>query len=306
MVFQNYALYPHMTVYKNMAFGLRLRRMPKAEIEKRVGEAARILGIGELLGRKPKELSGGQRQRVAVGRAIVRQPAAFLFDEPLSNLDAKLRVEMRAELKKLHHRLATTMIYVTHDQVEAMTLADRVVVMDKGRIQQVGSPLGIYDYPRNLFVAGFLGTPSMNFVKGRLEARNGQLVFVMPKSGRTVKMTSRLGERLGGQAGREAVLGVRPEDIGHAPQGPFAGDGNSLELTVRVVELLGDDQVVYLEETGPQGAAGQTFVAKLDSHIEVRVDQKFTAHLNMNKVHVFDAQSGENVSLEPRHVGSGK
>jgi multiple sugar transport system ATP-binding protein len=173
MVFQNYALYPHMTVYKNMAFGLRLRRFPKAEIDRRVREAAKILGIEELMDRKPRALSGGQRQRVAVGRAIVRQPQAFLFDEPLSNLDAKLRVEMRAELKRLHHRLKTTVIYVTHDQAEAMTLGDRVVVMNAGRVQQVAPPLVVYDFPVNRFVAGFLGTPAMNFIPGRLVAQDG-------------------------------------------------------------------------------------------------------------------------------------
>lgn len=304
MVFQNYALYPHMTVYKNMAFGLRLRRMPKAEIDRRVKEAARILGIGQLLDRKPKALSGGQRQRVAVGRAIVRQPAAFLFDEPLSNLDAKLRVEMRAELKKLHHRLATTMIYVTHDQVEAMTLADRVVVMSEGYIQQVGTPLRIYDYPRNLFVAGFLGTPSMNFVKGRLESRNGSIVFIMPRSGGEIRMTPRLAQRVAGHVGKEVTLGVRPEDIDHPAERKQAGEGNSVDLVVRVVEMLGDEQVVHLEEIVGEGA-GQQIIAKLDSHVTVKVDDRFKALLNMEKVHVFDNETEQNIALEPAHAVSG-
>ena len=304
MVFQNYALYPHMSVYKNMAFGLRLRRMPKAEIDQRVKDAARILGITPLLDRKPKALSGGQRQRVAVGRAIVRQPAAFLFDEPLSNLDAKLRVEMRAELKKLHHRLATTMIYVTHDQVEAMTLADRVVVMNDGYIQQVGTPLEIYDSPTNLFVAGFLGTPSMNFMRGRLVARNGSVVFTAPDSGAEVTLTPRLREQVAGHEGKPVVLGVRPEDLSHTGEGMHAGTGNTLELVVRVIEMLGDEQVVHLEEAVDRKGAAQ-FIAKLDSHVAVQVDEAFTAHLNMEKVHVFDSETERNLTLEPEHVGSG-
>ncbi|HOI54484.1 MAG TPA: sn-glycerol-3-phosphate ABC transporter ATP-binding protein UgpC [Phycisphaerae bacterium] len=302
MVFQNYALYPHMSVYKNMAFGLRLRRVPKVEIERRVREAARVLGIEALLDRKPKALSGGQRQRVAVGRAIVRQPAAFLFDEPLSNLDAKLRVEMRAELKKLHHRLATTMIYVTHDQIEAMTLADRVVVMNNGRIQQVAPPLRVYDYPANLFVAGFLGTPSMNFIKGRLEGSNGSVRFAVAGSDASVTMPPRLASRLRDHAGRDVVLGVRPEGIGHRSEGAIAGSGNVLPLVVRVVEPLGDEQIVHLEQLGAERP--QQLIAKLDSHVKVSVEQRFEAHLNMEKVHVFDSESQQNVSLEQEHVAS--
>jgi multiple sugar transport system ATP-binding protein len=304
MVFQNYALYPHMTVYKNMAFGLKLRRVPKAEIDRRVRDAARVLGIETLLDRRPKALSGGQRQRVAVGRAIVRQPAAFLFDEPLSNLDAKLRVDMRAELKKLHHRLATTMVYVTHDQVEAMTLADRVVVMHNGYIQQVDTPLRVYDYPSNLFVAGFLGTPSMNFAEGRLESGGDGLRFVMARSGTVVKLPPGLRQRLAGFVGKDMTLGVRPEDLGHRNEGKFAGDGHAVPLVVRVVEPLGDEQIVHLEEVGRSGDLPQTFVAKLDSHVAVRVDDKFTAFMNMSKVHVFDDESGKNVALEPEHVAT--
>jgi multiple sugar transport system ATP-binding protein len=295
MVFQNYALYPHMTVYKNMAFGLKLRRFPKAEIDTRVRDAAKILGIEDLLERKPKALSGGQRQRVAVGRAIVRQPQAFLFDEPLSNLDAKLRVEMRAELKRLHHRLQSTVIYVTHDQAEAMTLGDRVVVMKDGRIHQVAPPLVVYDYPANLFVAGFLGTPSMNFVSGRIVQQNGGLAVEMGQA--KVLLTDRLASRVKNYVGKDVTLGIRPEDIGYTGTGKFAGVENVLPVTVRVVEPLGDEQIVHL--TGP---ADSVVVCKLDAHVKVDVDQRMEAHLDMNRVHLFDNQTGENISLEPEHV----
>jgi len=295
MVFQNYALYPHMTVYKNMAFGLKLRRFTKDEIDKRVREAARILGIEKLLDRKPKALSGGERQRVAVGRAIVRQPQAFLFDEPLSNLDAKLRVEMRAELKRLHHRLQTTVIYVTHDQAEAMTLGDRVVVMNQGQIQQVAPPLEVYDFPTNRFVAGFLGTPAMNFIPGRLSQQNGVVYF--ESGGSRLRLASAMAERVRGHIGQGVTLGIRPEDVGHSGDGKFAGADNVLPTTVRVVEPLGDEQVIYL--TGPADAA---MVCKLDSHVKVAVDERLEAHLAMNRVHLFDDQTGRNISLEPRHV----
>ncbi|MBM4016925.1 MAG: sn-glycerol-3-phosphate ABC transporter ATP-binding protein UgpC [Planctomycetes bacterium] len=295
MVFQNYALYPHMTVYKNMAFGLKLRRFPKDEIDRRVREAARILGIENLMDRKPKALSGGQRQRVAVGRAIVRQPQAFLFDEPLSNLDAKLRVEMRAELKRLHHRLQTTVIYVTHDQAEAMTLGDRVVVMNEGRIQQVAPPLEIYDYPVNRFVAGFLGTPAMNFVPGRLAQQDGGTYFEV--AGARLRLPADKAARAAGHIGQEATLGVRPEDIGYAGTGKFAGPRNILPATVRVVEPLGDEQIVHLS-----GPGDVPMVCKLDAHVRVEVDQRMDAHLDLARVHLFDDQTGCNISLEPEHV----
>jgi multiple sugar transport system ATP-binding protein len=304
MVFQNYALYPHMTVYKNMAFGLKLRRYPKAEIDKRVHDAARILGIENLLDRKPKALSGGQRQRVAVGRAIVRQPQAFLFDEPLSNLDAKLRVEMRAELKALHHRLQTTVIYVTHDQAEAMTLGDRVVVMNEGLIQQVAAPLVIYDYPVNRFVAGFLGTPAMNFAPGRLVGRDGGLYFEVggPKQmgePTRIRLAADMAARVEKHAGndRPVTLGIRPEDISYSGTGKFAGTENVLPATVRVVEPLGDEQIIHL--TGP---ADIGLVCKLDSHVKVEVDERMDAHLDMERIHLFDDQTGCNISLEPGHV----
>ena len=212
MVFQNYALYPHMTVYENLAFGLKLRKFPKAEIDKRVKEAADILGIGDYLDRKPKALSGGQRQRVAVGRAIVRKPAVFLFDEPLSNLDAKMRVQMRAEINKLHTRLGTTMIYVTHDQIEAMTMGDRICVMKDGVIQQIDTPLNIYDKPANTFVAGFIGTPPMNIFKGTLVNEGGKFVF---KSGPiSVALPADRNIAIESYAGKDILFGIRPEDIG--------------------------------------------------------------------------------------------
>jgi multiple sugar transport system ATP-binding protein len=295
MVFQNYALYPHMTVYKNMAFGLRLRRFPKAEIDRRVREAAKILGIEELMDRKPRALSGGQRQRVAVGRAIVRQPQAFLFDEPLSNLDAKLRVEMRAELKRLHHRLKTTVIYVTHDQAEAMTLGDRVVVMNAGRVQQVAPPLVVYDFPVNRFVAGFLGTPAMNFIPGRLVAQDGAVCFAVGEE--RVRLADRMAKRTAAYAGKSVTLGVRPEDIGHENTGKFEGRQNVLPAVVRVVEPLGDEQIIHAA-----GPLETPLVCKLDSHVKVEVDQRLDVHLAMNRIHLFDDVTGQNISLEPEHV----
>src|SRR5881275_1214604 len=211
MVFQNYALYPHMSVYDNMAFGLKMRKFDKGEIKRRVDRAAAILDIGQLLARKPRQLSGGQRQRVALGRAIVRDPKVFLFDEPLSNLDAKLRVQMRVELKKLHERLGTTAIYVTHDQVEAMTLGDRVVVMRDGWVQQVGDPMELYNEPANRFVAGFIGSPAMNFAHVRITGENGSIYAV--GDGIRLKVPPHMANRAGNYAGKEVTLGVRPEDL---------------------------------------------------------------------------------------------
>ncbi|MBL9001886.1 MAG: sn-glycerol-3-phosphate ABC transporter ATP-binding protein UgpC [Phycisphaerae bacterium] len=247
MVFQNYALYPHMTVYKNMAFALTLRKVPKPEIERRVREAARTLGIEELLDRKPKALSGGQRQRVAVGRAIVREPKAFLFDEPLSNLDAKLRVTTRAELKALHQRLKTTTIYVTHDQEEAMTLGDRIVVMSKGLIQQSGPPLDVYRRPANRFVAGFVGTPPMNFLDGRLESTGGGLSFIEGSSDPrgtpyTLSIPATRSAALAPFTGKNIVLGLRPQMLREHSGNPIAG--RDWLLPVRVVEPLGDSMDV--------------------------------------------------------------
>jgi multiple sugar transport system ATP-binding protein len=286
MVFQNYALYPHMTDYGNMAFGLKLRRFPKEEIEARVLEAAKILGITELLDRKPKALSGGQRQRVAVGRAIVRHPAAFLFDEPLSNLDARLRVDMRAELKKLHQRLNTTMIYVTHDQVEAMTLGDRIVIMRNGIIEQVDEPLAIYRSPANQFVAGFIGTPPMNFIEGSVQQAGAGFVFVA--EGMRLALPQRMNESLKSVAGRKVVFGIRPEDVTD-PGGAGAAEGRSLKCRVDVVEPLGDEMIVHL------AAGGQTVVAKMRAE-RLTPGAEVVMAVDVDRAHVFSAETGENLT----------
>ncbi|MHC5059020.1 MAG: ABC transporter ATP-binding protein [Planctomycetota bacterium] len=287
MVFQNYALYPHMTVYKNMAFGLKLRKFPKDEIDARVKDAARILGITELLDRRPKELSGGQRQRVAVGRAIVRQPKAFLFDEPLSNLDAKLRVEMRAELKKLHQRLQTTMIYVTHDQVEAMTLGDRIVIMKDGVIDQVDEPLSIYRQPVNKFVAGFIGTPPMNFLEGALERDGGGLVFA--DGDMRIALGARLSGVLEGRDGAQVSLGVRPEDI-HMEAEKYP-EGARFRCKVEVVEPLGDEMIVYL------ATAKQSMVGKMRAE-HLKVGEEMEVGVDLDKVHVLHGETEENLTRD--------
>jgi multiple sugar transport system ATP-binding protein len=290
MVFQNYALYPHMTVYKNMAFGLMLRKYPKAEIDQRVREAAQVLGItDEQLQRKPKALSGGQRQRVAVGRAIVRKPKAFLFDEPLSNLDAKMRVQMRAEISKLHDRLKSTMIYVTHDQVEAMTMGDRIVVMKDGVIQQVAEPLGLYDNPRNMFVAGFIGSPPMNFFKGAIEQRQGGLWFVeqAPGDGKgfAIRVNDDMAKKLAGYVGKPVVFGSRPEDINDKQHAAFAEPDQTATATVEVVEPMGAEIYLYLN-TGRH-----SFVARVNPHQKADVGQKLDMAFDMRKSHFFDSQT---------------
>jgi len=291
MVFQNYALYPHMTVYKNMAFGLKLRKVPKKEIDQKVRAAAQMLGIEELLDRKPKALSGGQRQRVAVGRAIVRNPKAFLFDEPLSNLDAKLRVEMRAELKKLHRRLQTTTIYVTHDQEEAMTLGDRVVVMRDGLVLQVDSPLNIYDYPANRFVGGFVGTPPMNFMEGKLVTENGSIYF--DEGSNQLRLSDEISERVQGYSGQAMVLGVRPENISDRSEGSFAGPENTLSVRVSVVEPLGDKMDVYMSTP-----THEHLICRADSHSQIQEGQELSMYLDMSRVHIFEpGDTGVNVSL---------
>ena len=291
MVFQNYALYPHMTVYKNMAFALKLRKFAKAEIDTRVREAAKVLGIDELLERKPKALSGGQRQRVAVGRAIVRQPAAFLFDEPLSNLDAKLRVEMRAELKRLHRTLQTTTIYVTHDQEEAMTLGDRIVVMKDGLIHQCGAPLEVYDRPANRFVASFVGTPPMNFFTGTLVGEGGALWF--EEGAARLRLSDEIVGVLGDWAGREVVLGVRPEAMSLSAEGRFAGDGNVLPVQVSVVEPLGEKMDLYAEtDRHPH------IVARVDAQAGIEAGREVNLHLDVRKIHVFEpGEAGTNLTL---------
>lgn len=291
MVFQNYALYPHMSVYENMAFGLKLRKYPKAEIDKRVKEAAAILGITDYLDRKPKALSGGQRQRVAVGRAIVRQPKVFLFDEPLSNLDAKMRVQMRTEIIKLHQRLQATMIYVTHDQIEAMTMGDRIVVMaavedkatgDKeGVIQQIDQPLKIYHEPVNLFVAGFLGSPPMNFVHGRLKMKNSDLIFEENQNGPIqVKFTDRPAAKAFVE--KEVILGVRPEDM-ELIAGDIKPTSESFQAIVDIIEPMGAETNIYLQ-TGVHTAICRTQV--IVDHREVGHRMMFT--INTSKAHLFD------------------
>ncbi|MHB9154369.1 MAG: ABC transporter ATP-binding protein [Endomicrobiales bacterium] len=286
MVFQNYALYPHMTVYDNMAFGLKLRGYSKKEIDQRVREAAEILSIGHLLDRRPKQLSGGQRQRVAVGRAIVRKPKVFLFDEPLSNLDAKLRVQMRAELKKLHDQLQSTMIYVTHDQTEAMTMGDRICVMKDGIIQQVDGPLSLYDRPANKFVAGFIGSPPMNFVE--VEAVKKDEDICLNEGMFELKMPKEFREALLPHAGKKMMLGIRPEDIYDKlfyTLGPK--EGNSLSATVEVVEPLGSEIFLHFN-TGKN-----TLVAKVDSHNQAKPNQVIELVINLTRVHLFDIETGQ-------------
>ena len=279
MVFQNYALYPHMSVAGNMAFGLKMRKFAKDEIDKRIQRAAGILGIDELLHRKPRQLSGGQRQRVALGRAIVRDPKVFLFDEPLSNLDAKLRVQMRVELKKLHERLAVTSIYVTHDQVEAMTLGDRVVVMKDGWVQQVGEPLELYNTPANRFVAGFIGSPAMNFADVNVVDRGGMMWIENP--GMNVRVPDHLQARLKPHAGRPATLGIRPEDL------HIATDADPADLTftgeIEVLEQLGSEILLDMR------AGNSTVVASVEPTLRARVRDKIKLGMNPARMHFFDA-----------------
>ena len=283
MVFQNYALYPHMDVYTNMAFALKLRKFPKEEIERRVRKAADILGIVPLLERKPKQLSGGQRQRVAVGRAIVREPEVFLFDEPLSNLDAKLRVTMRAELTKLQHRLETTMIYVTHDQVEAMTMGDRIVIMKDGHIMQVGSPLEVYNFPDNEFVAGFIGSPAMNFFRAKL---------VQADSGLTVdtgifqvKVPQEYQDDYGSYQDKDVTFGIRPEDIADALQEGSPGQLEKLSAVVEGVEPLGAEIILEMM------SGEQRFTARVDPQSKSRLNEQVDVYFDMRKMHLFDPET---------------
>ena len=284
MVFQNYALYPHMTVYKNMAFGLKLRGFPREEIDRRVREAADILGIQDYLERKPKALSGGQRQRVAVGRAIVRKPKAFLFDEPLSNLDAKMRVQMRMEISKLHTRLASTMIYVTHDQVEAMTMGDRIVVMKDGVIQQVAEPLELYDRPVNQFVAGFIGSPPMNFFTGAIEQRSGGVWFTSEDL--SVRLDEQKAARLAKHTGKPVVFGIRPEDISDALFVAQSNPDHQVKAKVEVIEPMGAEIYLYLK------AGRHSFVARVGASLSAEVNQQLTMVMGMKKAHFFDAATG--------------
>jgi multiple sugar transport system ATP-binding protein len=281
MVFQNYALYPHMSVYDNMAFGLKMRKFARPEIERRVREAADILGIEDYLKRKPRQLSGGQRQRVALGRAIVRHPQVFLFDEPLSNLDAKLRVQMRVELKKLHDRLGTTAVYVTDDQVEAMTLGDRVVVMKDGLVQQVGEPLELYNRPANRFVAGFIGSPAMNFAKVSVAEENGAICAV--NEGMRLTLPPLLGARLRAHVGQEVTLGIRPEDLSVVPGGE--SDGLSFPAVVEVIERLGSQ--ILLDVKVGSGA----MVVAVEPTMQTKVREQLRLALDAQRLHFFDGRS---------------
>jgi multiple sugar transport system ATP-binding protein len=282
MVFQNYALYPHMTVYENMAFALKLRNTPRAEIEQRVHAAARLLGLEASLDHKPRQLSGGQRQRVAVGRAIVRQPEVFLFDEPLSNLDAKLRVQTRKEISRLHRQLDATMIYVTHDQVEAMTMGDRIVVMSAGRIQQIGTPLELYHSPVNLFVAGFIGSPAMNLFHGYLRVEQGEPFFQEKAGGLRIAMPD-LPARIAVDGSHEIVLGIRPEDIYHA-EGPYVPHP-SAELRARVdlVEPMGNEVFLYVTVDGHE------IVARIAPDQLPAPDTDIRLAVDLRRLHFFDA-----------------
>ncbi len=280
MVFQSYALYPHMSVYDNMAFGLRLRKTPKSEIDRRVKEAADILGIGALLTRKPKQLSGGQRQRVALGRAIVREPKVFLMDEPLSNLDAKLRVQTRAEISKLHQRLETTFIYVTHDQTEAMTMGTRIAVMKDGILQQLDTPQRLYDFPANIFVAGFIGSPAMNFFDGAVTGSRDDLSLDAGAFKLSVPANRR--ERLAGYAGKTVVFGVRPEDVHDRDYVPGAITGAAIPAQVDVMEPMGSEIYLYLL------SGKQSFVARVDPRSQARPGKSVEVMLNLDHLHVFD------------------
>jgi len=281
MVFQNYALYPHMTVYDNMAFALKLRKFPKAEIDKIVKKSAALLEIEQLLDRKPKQLSGGQRQRVALGRAIVRDPKVFLFDEPLSNLDAKLRVQMRAEIIKLHKKLDTTIIYVTHDQVEAMTMADKMVVMKDGIIQQIDTPLKIYNDPVNLFVAGFVGSPSINQIKGTILKTDGKFYF----SEGSFKIEIPKNEKLKNYVNKEIIMGIRPEDIYDAEFDQMAEFPQKTKALCEVVEPMGNEFIVFLKTENAK------LTARFDPKKFPRIDEEIQITLDMNKAHFFDIES---------------
>ena len=297
MVFQSYALYPHMTVRDNLGFALKLRGTPKSEIDTRVSKAAEILGISEYLDRTPRQLSGGQRQRVALGRAIVREPKVFLFDEPLSNLDAQLRVQMRREIARLHNDLAATMIYVTHDQVEAMTLGDRIVVMNKGHVQQIDTPMNLYDRPRNRFVAGFIGSPGMNFVEGVL-IRTERMQFVAEPNAFTVDLPQDLSERMEGLEGRAVTIGIRPEDVSvFSGSGPtiFTGESTVVHTPItaparlELVEELGNEAFVYAT-VGPYSITARVAPQPLPS-----TGEAITMAFDLAKAHFFDKATGDRV-----------
>ncbi len=287
MVFQNYALYPHMTVFDNMAFGLKLRKTPKEEIKRRVEEAARILDITHLLERRPKALSGGQKQRVALGRAIVREPKVFLLDEPLSNLDAKLRAQMRTELTKIHQKLGTTFVYVTHDQVEAMTMATRIVVMKDGLIQQVATPQNLYDLPVNVFVAGFIGTPQMNFINCNIEKKGEDLYFTFGTNSLKLPPEKANNPALKDYIGKEVILGVRPECLHDEPRYLEAMPDSIIEANVDVTELMGAEIYLYLTTSGADDEE-QQLIARVSPRSEARAGDKVKIAVELPRVHVFD------------------
>jgi len=294
MVFQSYALYPHMTVRDNMAFGLKLRKLPKSDIEKRVNDAAGILSLEKLLDRKPKELSGGQRQRVALGRAIVREPAVFLMDEPLSNLDAKLRVQTRAEIARLHQRMGTTFVYVTHDQVEAMTMGTRIAVMSEGLLQQVGTPQVLYDQPANRFVAGFIGSPSMNFIDVTFDSSSGTARLVGPGDW-SATLPTRFAQSVGATSGRKLVAGFRPE---HLELDPIEGDTVTFPGRADVVEYLGNEELLHVT------AVEKDIVAIVGSDHRVKPGDVLKLILSLSKLHLFDAESGVSLTSEREPVAA--
>ena len=285
MVFQNYALYPHMTVYDNMAFGLKLRKVPKDQIDKMVKEAAKILDLDKLLDRKPKALSGGQRQRVAMGRAIVRDPKVFLMDEPLSNLDAKLRVQMRIEISKLHQRLGATIIYVTHDQTEAMTLGTRIVVMKDGVVQQVDTPQNLYNYPDNLFVAGFIGSPQMNFMDAQVEVKGNDVKLVVGEF--SIKLPADKAKKLidGGYAGKTVTMGIRPENVYDSEEFIKSSPDTVIESKIRVYELLGAEVFLYFD------VEGYNMTARVNPQTTARTGDTVRFALDATKIHVFDKET---------------
>ncbi len=290
MVFQNYALYPHMNVHDNMALGLRIRKTPREEVERSVTDAAKVLGIEKLLDRKPSQLSGGQRQRVAVGRAIVRRPQVFLFDEPLSNLDPDMRAEMRTEISRLHHQLKATMIYVTHDQTEAMTMGSRIVVLKDGVVQQVDTPMHLYNRPGNRFVAGFVGTPRMNFWPVRVLAEDGGSLQV---EGQRLELEGNLPDALLDLQDRELVMGLRPEDIPLAAESPRSPLRARVESKVDVIEPLGSETLLYWR------FAGTTAISRVVPGEGASVDQEITLELGLNRAHFFDAEGGETLLSWP-------
>jgi multiple sugar transport system ATP-binding protein len=284
MVFQNYALYPHMTVYENLAFGLKMRKYSKADIDSRVQQAADILGIKTYLDRKPKALSGGQRQRVALGRAIVRRPKVFLFDEPLSNLDANLRVQMRTEISRLHKQLETTMIYVTHDQIEAMSMGDRIVVMKDGVVQQVDSPLTIYNKPANQFVAGFIGSPTINFLDGTI-TRNGGLMFAQRENQLKLTIPQSMESRFASHANTEVVLGIRPE---HILAHPMGSSSQPVKVHVEVTEPVGNEIFVYFKLGG-----GAQYVSRIPADVQPAAGSPFELFIDASKLHFFEKSTGK-------------